>query len=144
MKITDLNPANGYLAFVLDDVSRTALLKLETPAFDRVIAHHVTIEFNPTAEKLKKLAELLGDDPVVVVNEIATGKDFKVQAAHVSINGSSERLDGNSYHVTISLDSATRKPVDSNKLWDSSVPGGVASRNPVKLKLTGQVKMVTR
>jgi len=104
-----------YLAFELSDKCRAELLGVFRPQFSKVICHHVTIEFNVQAEKLKTLVHNLGDNPQVLVVGKAEGNGIECLA--VSINGETQRPDGSFYHVTLSLN-APHKPVESNTLKD--------------------------
>ena len=111
---------NKYLAFVLDDESRTNLIRLFKPSFSKVICHHVTIEFN--LDKYKEdyfshlLNHLLTGTPVKV-NAIGAARGDGVECVAVSIDGERTRADGSFYHVTLCVE-PPHKPVESNKLQD--------------------------
>jgi len=99
---------NKYLAFVLSEVSRAELIKEFPAAYDRIIAHHVTIQFNVNEDGMKLL-----NGPAPIVKAVAYGKNDKVDCVLVNVNRTCMRLDGSFYHVTISC-SPIGKPVDSN------------------------------
>lgn len=102
----------GYTGYELTDHARSELLAHIDPIFPDVVAHHVTHEFG--------VYESLPPD-TNTVRVIATASDDRVQAAIVKINGTTQRLDGSFYHITISLDrEAGAKPVDSNRLIKDS------------------------
>lgn len=98
----------GYSGYLLTDQGRSHLLAHIDPIHRDVIAHHVTHEFG-VYESLPPQAH--------TVRVTAVASNDKVQAAIVKINGSTARTDGNTYHITVSIDrSAGAKPVDSNAL----------------------------
>lgn len=97
-----------YLAFVLSSAARAKLLAAFPPAHGKVIAHHVTVQFNVTEVGMKMLN---GPTPKVVAT--AYGGDDKVDCVLINLNGTCKRLDGSWYHVTLSC-SPSGKPVDSN------------------------------
>lgn len=127
-----------YLAFVLSDRSHNELIKLFPPTFERVLCHHVTIDFQVTKERLAKLQTLFGDDPSVNVTGILVGEN--VECFTVEIDGYRARLDGGYYHITHSL-RPPAKPVDSNKLLVTSL--GKPSRT-LSGKLSGTFSMVKK
>ena len=98
-----------YTAYVLTDESRELLSAKFPPKYTKVIGHHVTVEFGvPEDTELPEEAE------VKVIGEADTGDGL--QALVVSVNGSTRRPDGGTYHVTWSLEPERYKPVDSNAL----------------------------
>lgn len=99
-----------YLAFVLNGTSRAELLKAFPPKHGKVIAHHVTVQFNVTEAGMKLLDKKLHE-----VVAVAYAADDKVDCALVNFDGTCKRMDGSFYHVTLST-SPTGKPVDSNTL----------------------------
>ena len=103
-----------YFAFVLDEKSRSEILARVGRFFEKTIAHHVTIEFNPT----DGVADKFPQDSDVRVIGYARGENIECVA--VSVNGKTERADGSFYHVTVSL-RPPAKPVDSNKLKNEVV-----------------------
>ena len=100
-----------YLAFEISEASRKKLLEIFPPKFSKVICHHVTIEFNLTPEKLKKLEPLLRSRVMVIGKAEGEG----IEAIAVSLDGNRRRVDGSFYHVTLSLN-PPHKPVESNNL----------------------------
>jgi hypothetical protein len=109
------DPLKGkYLAFVLSAASRAELLAAYPPKHSKVIGHHVTVQFDVTEAGSKMLEAGKAD-----VVAMAYSCDDKVDCVMVSFNGTSKRLDGQRYHVTLSC-SPTGKPVDSNALLKST------------------------
>lgn len=101
---------NGYLAWILDEKSRSELLGKFPPKFDKVICHHITYKFG-----VDETAELPVDTHNIKV--IGHESNDKVQALVVSINGHNRRPDGKLYHITVSVNTANGgKPVMSNDL----------------------------
>jgi 8-oxo-dGTP pyrophosphatase MutT (NUDIX family) len=125
----------AYTAYVLTDASRAKLLEKFPPKFPDVIAHHVTLKFGvPQDSAAPEPADLK------VVGYTA---DDSLEAAIVSVNGSTERPDGSTYHVTLSLDrSKGRKPVHSNAVvqqgWEPVEPLPIETM-PQKLAATSVV-----
>lgn len=101
----------GYLAYVLDESSRQKLLKAFPPKFPNVYAHHATVEYGIVKTK----DELLGSvKKLFVVGYIS---DESLETVIVSVDGFTDRPDGQIFHITLSLDkSKGRKPADSNSL----------------------------
>ena len=92
----------------LDRQQREALLELFPPLWPDVIADHVTLESGPNSD-------LPGPVRATIVGEVSD--DEGLQAMVVAIDGSTDRPDGSSYHITWSLDRGQgRKPVESNKV----------------------------
>jgi len=98
-----------YTAYVLTDESRKLLIEKFPPKYSNVVAHHVTV--NGSA---KKDAELPEPAEVRVIGEADTGDGL--QALVVSVDGTTRRPDGATYHITWSLEPDRYKPVDSNAL----------------------------
>src|ERR1035437_4622886 len=115
--LTEYKPGH-YLAFEISDKSRANLLTIFPAHFSKIIAHHVTIEFNLTAEKFDNYKKLFTQQTEVRVYGYANGDGIECVA--VSIDNEDERADGSFYHVTLSLE-PPHKPVESNKLKDEVV-----------------------
>jgi len=101
-----------YTAYVLTDASRNELLERFPPKYSKVVAHHVTVSFGvPSDAEAPEIADLK------VIGEADSGDGL--QALVVSVNGSYQREDGKTYHITWSLEPDVYKPVDSNALVNS-------------------------
>jgi hypothetical protein len=111
----DLKYKKGkYLAFVLDKISRDALLGFVKPKFSEVICHHVTIEFKLTEERFDTWMKAYADNPPpVVITGISRGND--VECFTAELDEDNRRRDGGWYHITLSVEPPAR-PVDSNGL----------------------------
>lgn len=117
-------PVTGWL---LDPEEREALLERFPPEWPDVVAHHVTLDARardgaplPTAER----GEIVGG--------IDDGEGL--QALVVAIEGTTDRPDGSTYHITWSLDRARgRKPVQSNEVI--AARGYRALDDPVPIRL---------
>lgn len=116
--LTEYKPG-CYLAFEISDKSRAQLLTLFPVKFSKIIAHHVTIEFNLTPEKFDHYKNLLTPQTEVRVYGYAQGDGIECVA--VSIGNEYKRADGSFYHVTLSLE-PPHKPVESN-LLESKIVG---------------------
>lgn len=103
----------AYSAYILTDKSRADLLGLFLPLYDRVICHHVTVEYGiPVSSKVPKQAKL---------EVIGIASDNFCQALVVTVDGEEFRPNGARFHITHSLDSiGGKKPVYSNELLKHS------------------------
>lgn len=99
----------AYSAYLLTEQSRADLLGLLLPLYDKVICHHVTVEYGiPESSKVPKLAKL---------EVIGFASDRFCQALVVTVDGEEFRSNGARFHITHSLDTAGgKKPVYSNEL----------------------------
>jgi hypothetical protein len=97
---------DGVIGWALDDDQRKELLLQFPPRFERTVADHVTL-----AAKVRKDAELPGENTCEIVGRIDDGAG--VEALVVSIDGSPDRPDGSTYHITWSLGPG-RKAKESN------------------------------
>jgi hypothetical protein len=117
----------GILAFscwYLPEDEATRLLALFPAAYPDVIAHHVTVDFGKFAD--------LSVPPEATIEIVGIADDNRgVQALVVRVNGSTDRPQGGTYHITWSIDTeAGRKPVDSNGViaehgWQDVTPVSV-------------------
>lgn len=91
-----------YSGWKLSD--RDFLLTLFPPRNERVLAHHIT-------------QSLMGKLPEPVrATIIGYSSQDGLEALVVEVNGSQERLDGSTYHITWSCDPTRFKPKDSNAM----------------------------
>lgn len=98
----------AYRAWKLSDAERMRLLDLFPPAYPDEVAHHVTESFGVPADAAPP-------EPATFSVVGVADDGVKLQALVVSVNGSTERADGQTFHVTWSLDREQgAKPVDSN------------------------------
>lgn len=122
----------SYAAYVLTPAARDLVLEKFPPKFPDVIAHHVTYQFGSN--------EAPPPASIVVVGYTS---DDSLECLVVSVDGSTERPDGSTYHITLSLDrSQGRKPVDSNAVIEKN--GWTPIEQPfdvqVKAKKVGSAK----
>lgn len=99
-----------YTAYILKKSSRDHLLELFPPKYSKVIAHHVTDQFDVNKNTFDKSD---ARSPLEVIGYM--NNDDGIEALIVSIGGSVVRQDGSIYHITWSLDPEKFKPKDSNK-----------------------------
>ncbi len=109
----------SYTGWLLPDRDQAELLQKFPPMYHDVIAHHVTLAMG--------VHELPTATAGTVVGMADDGEG--IQALVVSIDGTTERPDGGTYHITWSVDRETfnRKPVHSNDVlaemgWEASWP----------------------
>ncbi|HKR88992.1 MAG TPA: hypothetical protein VJS38_12545 [Phenylobacterium sp.] len=90
-----VDPRRFYTGWLLDPEDREALLARFPPAYDEVVAHHVT----------QKFGDLEAAPPTETAGEVVGVADDGrgVQALVVRIAGSTDRPDGSTYHITWSL-----------------------------------------
>lgn len=115
--------ATGWL---VEERERPALLDRFRPTYAKSIAHHVTLEGDAPDDTLAPPPPVTS----AIVGEADDGKG--VQALVVELNGTTDRPDGSTYHITWSLADG-REARESNDVirdhgW-SHVP-----RTPVTLK----------
>jgi hypothetical protein len=107
----------AVIGWKLDRGDRAKLLERFAPEWPDVIADHVTLEAN-----VRKDAVLPPQRRAEVVGSVSDGEGL--QALVVAIDGSTDRPDGSTYHITWSLDRRRgRKAVESNTViaergWD--------------------------
>jgi hypothetical protein len=98
------------IGWKLDPNERAQLLERFPPIWPDVIADHVTLTAGASAHEplpVQEAAEIVGS--------VDDGEGL--QALIVSIDGSTDRPDGSTYHITWSLDrSRGRKAVQSNNV----------------------------
>jgi hypothetical protein len=111
MKLQHLKK-QGYLAYPLPNNVRSELLDLFPPKYDRVVAHHVTYEFDVPSSAINQVPQHLWSPTIVVVGY----QDINgVEALVVEVEGTTIRKDGKIYHITWSL-SPGKKPMESNAM----------------------------
>lgn len=112
------------IGWLLDERDRAALLGRFPPAWPDVIAHHVTL----ASKTRDPLPAATGGK---VVGHVDDGEGL--QALVVAIEGTTDRPDGSTYHITWSLDRARgREPKQSNDVlrergWEP-IPNAVPIR----------------
>lgn len=115
----------GYSCFILKQSSRDLILSKFPPKYDRVIAHHITVKFGIPSDamppKQPKKVEVVG-----------YSTDGDIECLVVSVDGSLTREDGKLFHITLSLNPLTRKPVDSNKILEAR---GYSKVTPFKIEV---------
>ena len=96
----------SVLGWKLDRRERDALLARFPPDFVRIVADHVTLRHGPPED-----AALPGPVQARIIGESTDGEG--VQAMVVEIDGTTDRPDGSTYHITWSL-GAGRAAKESN------------------------------
>jgi len=122
-------PRTGYQALELDHGSRSKLAAQFPPKFPEFIGHHITLAFGVKSDQ--PLPDISG---VRVVGYSCD--DAGIEALVVEVNGTTQRPDGKTYHVTWSLDrEAGFKPVKSNELISSR---GYEPVDPINITATAR------
>lgn len=99
----------AYTAYVLDDASREALAQKYPPKYPKFVGHHITVRFGVPAN-----TEAPQPAQIKVIGHADSGDGL--EALVVTVNGTTERPDGKTYHITWSLDATKYRPVQSNDL----------------------------
>jgi hypothetical protein len=117
--------ARNVAGWLLEEADRARLLALFPPAYDRVIAHHVTLRVGVPPDFPLPTAE---EGAVVGLADDGAG----VQALVVEIDGTTRRPDGSTWHITWSL-AEGRAPIESNAVLRAR--GWTATpRHPIRLR----------
>lgn len=114
----------GYTCWLVDMLERDALLKRFPPEYKNVVAHHITLDYAVLQDHQLPTAlfgRIVGDS-----------YDKGVQALVVEIDGTTRRPDGETYHITWSLDDG-RFPENSKQLLNK---GWFPLKEPIEIKLT--------
>lgn len=100
--------AMSVIGWKLDRKDRARLLERFPPVWPDVVADHVTLDAHAASGR-----ELPPEIQAEIVGMVDDGRGL--QALVVAVNGSTDRPDGGTYHITWSLDRRRgRKPVHSN------------------------------
>jgi len=88
------------IGWLLAEDDRAKLLEQFRPRFEKTVAHHVTLKSDAASDPLPP------DVKAQIVGRTDDGKG--VEAMVVSIDGSTKRPDGSTYHITWSLGEGRR------------------------------------
>ena len=111
----------------LEEQERAALLKRFPPEWPDIVADHVTFDADAGPE-----TPLPKHVSAQIVGCVSDGKGR--QAMVVSIDGTTDRPDGSTYHITWSLDCARgRRAIESNVAIAQR--GWLARREPISVRL---------
>ena len=100
-------PVTGWK---LEEEERRLLLERFPPRWPDVLADHITLDAQARAQDPLPVAR-----KAEIVGNISDGAGL--EAMVVTIDGTTARPDGSSYHITWSIDrSRGRKPVESNQV----------------------------
>ena len=113
------------IGWELDGAQRKELLLQFAPRYDTVVADHVTL-----AARVTRDADLPGNVTGEIVGRADDGKG--VEAFIVSIDGSTDRPDRSTYHITWSL-GAGRRAKESNDVIRSQGWQPIDLPMPIKL-----------
>ena len=98
----------SVIGWLLAESDRDALLSQFPPKFERTVAHHVTLKSDAERDTLPP------DVQAVIVGRTDDGAG--VEAMVVSIDGTTDRPDGSTYHITWSLGEGRRAGESNNVL----------------------------
>ena len=126
-KAEKVPPKRYPVGWLLDRAQRSALLNQFSSAYPDVIADHVTLSSGSEPKRPPK------DTDAEIVGQVDDGAG--VQALVVSINGTTDRPDGSTYHITWSIDrSKGREAVQSNDVIRTLGWQKLAQPIPITLK----------
>ena len=104
----------GYTCFKLLPFTRTLLLEASPPKYGRVLADHVTYEFNVPESAFNHVDDPIRARAVECYGYIDTGDGLECYL--VTVDGHKMRPDGHLMHITWSVDPAKYKPFMSNNI----------------------------
>lgn len=114
----------SVIGWLLADEDREKLLAQFPPTYEKIVAHHVTLQTNAEREPLP---------PAVKAQIVGRTDDGKgVEAMVVAIDGSTDRHDGSTYHITWSLGDGRRARESNDVLRDR---GWDDLDHPIPIKL---------
>jgi hypothetical protein len=90
----------SVIGWLLAEDDRERLLEQYKPKYEKIVAHHVTLKTDAERDPLphEVRAQIVG----------RTDDDSGVEAMVVAIDGSTDRPDGSTYHITWSLGDGRR------------------------------------
>ena len=115
----------GVIGWLVDEPQRPALLERFPPVYAKTIAHHVTLRSGVAEDE-----PLPPDVTAVIIGEADDGEG--VQALVVEIDGTTDRPDGSTYHITWSLADGREAKESNDVIRDH----GWTPREHVPVKLT--------
>lgn len=128
MREKDIQDPKGYSGYRLNDDSRSKLAGIFPPKYSEFIGHHITERFG-----IRKSEANLPD--TVDARVVGYAETDGLEALVVEINGTTQRPDGSTYHITWSLDRTKGfKPVHSNNL----LKNGWQNMDPINIHVTPQ------
>ena len=90
----------SVIGWLLDEKDRERLLQEYPPKFEKVVAHHVTLKSEAERDPVP------GEVRAAIVGR--ADDDSGVEAMVVTIDGTADRPDGSTYHITWSLGEGRR------------------------------------
>jgi hypothetical protein len=101
-----------YQSYKLTEMSRNLLLAKFSPKFENVSVHHITYRWG-----VKKDAGLPPE--ISSVKVIGYASNEHIECLVCLVDGTTDRIDGSTYHITISYDSHSAAK-DSNDLLQNT------------------------
>jgi hypothetical protein len=118
-------PGKGVVGWSLDRAQRATLLEQFPPAYEQVVADHVTL-----AARVSAATPLPDPVEAEAVGQVDDGSG--VQALVVAVGGGTGRPDGSTYHITWSL-APGRKAKESNDVLAARAWDPLAEPIPLRL-----------
>ena len=113
-----------YTAVVLDEASRAKILiHVRIPDNFNVIAHHMTVDLQPSAKSMAK--DMIGQSVSMLVTTVGTGYNSDGSLSIIALGVVTEAPSKNTRkHITVALDPRFAKPKDSNNInnWTNIAP----------------------
>ena len=115
----------SVIGWLLDASDRAQLLEQFPPRYEKAVAHHVTLKTDAEQDPLPRQvkAEVVG----------RTDDGEGVEAMVVTIDGTTDRPDGSTYHITWSLGHG-RRALESNDVLKERGWQEFDHQNPVRLR----------
>jgi hypothetical protein len=130
-----------YLAFVLDDQTRTTIQRNWPPQFPANIrTHHVTVVYDGLTEELyNQIVSEYGSDPAFKMYGWYVGDG--IDLFRVFRNDRDTRPDGGRFHLTHSFREG-RLSSDSNRLFNNEI--ALVAHYSASLVLKGQLQLIEK
>ena len=115
----------SVIGWLLAEDDRGRLLEQYKPKYEKTVAHHVTLKTEAERDPLphEVRAQIVG----------RTDDESGVEAMIVAIDGSTDRPDGSTYHITWSLGDG-RRARESNDVLNERGWEELDHPNPIKLE----------
>ena len=120
-----MSGSGSVIGWKLDRGQRRELLQRFEPRYDKAVADHVTLEINARSKPLPEKVDSL------MVGRSDDGEG--VQAMVVTVDGTTDRPDGSTYHITWSL-APGREAKESNDVIREQGWSPIDPPIPVKLE----------
>ena len=137
MKITS---GNHYLAFVLDESSRMAIIDAHPPRHQVTVCHHVTIQYNITEETVERLQTLVDSSPKFTAVNLLESE--LIDLFIILVDGSWIETDQSRTHLTFSRTNSAKNRYSNLVIKDEIKSTGIQYIN--NIELTGRFELIKK